>query len=360
MRVVFCVEALASVTTAPWRLHQLLAMACEGQHRLLFDSPETEEACLATLEERVRRSYQHALAQGRLQAIKAPRDAVTLFIRNVEADMLSGTTATVNLASALVILTERLAFFLEDNKNDWCFFRGIMRGVMTAEEYRILADAVCKGWAHAVHGGGVSKLKETIETRCSETAFRLRTFIIFDSDRLHPREVSWTRESPDRHKAANQTLELQALMFRHFEQSHWTLQRRYIESYMPRSELESWERSEEKNRGTSSPAIRIDAFFRMNREQRWYFNMKRGFFQDLLEKKKDGVTEGRFDKGRIGNLYDDVKHERPADWQALLHGFDDKLGHWYQRLEDPGCSFDWDPEAREEAALVKGRVLRML
>jgi hypothetical protein len=86
----------------------------------------------------------------------------------------------------------------------------------------------------------------------------------------------------------------------------------------------------------------VEAYFRLSKEGRWYFNMKKGF-------------KGDERAGRSRDLYLTVNCD---DRQALYEGFTRNLAERYTESVD--VEFDWDREALDEAAESLPRLMRML
>lgn len=234
-----------------------------------------------------------------------------------------------------------LGILVENADNDWSFLLGVLRVVLRAPELSRMDRAVKERWAVPLHGGG-DTLGARLNARLEDVATRLRTFVMFDSDRLHPEEFapSWTPERPGQRPVACEAFHWELRAQAALPDRYWRLQRRFIESYMPKDEL-----AHGAARGTHADAV--EAFLRMNRDQRWHFNMKKGFQGDSR----------RDDWERCRDLYDSL-NERPEDRRALEKGFGGTLADLYQ--EALTRAFAWDAEAQEEASTVKRKLLGLL
>lgn len=109
---------------------------------------------------------------------------------------------------------------------------------------------------------------------------------------------------------------------------------------MPQSEL-----SQAQDRRTHPDAI--EAFFRMTANQRWHYNMKEGFFGD----------NRRHDRERAGSLYKSLD-KKNDDLQALQKGFGLSMAKHYEQAVER--QFDWDEDARKEAATAIELLMRLL
>ncbi len=313
------------------KLHQLLLFACEGRHVVLFDTPSALNECLNTIDAGSRSIYSTALGQMERVAAQLPANAAAIRIENTASPSWDDPLAVLPLDRALAALSVPLGIIMENATNDWCFLLGIMR---PSERDRI-RKAVDKGWAKPLHGGG-SNLRTELPRRLERQEEALRTFVMFDSDRRHPDELTATWE-PTRTEAC-QGFVIQKLLHPQLQQRHWMLKRRFIESYMPESEMN-------KEAMLNNRADAVNAFFRMSQHARWYFNMKKGF-------KGDESIENRH---RCLDLYVGVAN---ADRVLLHEGFGRKFADQYQQALT--YEFDWDAEARQEAFDTLPRLMRLL
>jgi hypothetical protein len=167
------------------------------------------------------------------------------------------------------------------------------------------------------------------------------TFVLFDSDRLHPAEFDsdWTTARPGKQAAACKAYEWeQQILANDVKPYYWMLKRRFIESYMPREELQ-------KGAENKTHPDAYNAFFSMDCDARWYYNMKEGLLKD----------QDRDDKERCRDLYDNLT---PDMRHALADGFGKTLArHYAASLE---YEFIWDEEARSEADQTLPRLFNLL
>lgn len=315
--------ALAAVQSADViLLHQLFVHAYTGRHVVAFDPPDCLDAWLMGLDTNTRLCYQHALRQSARQA-HLPPDVATIFIGFSRQECWDDPVAHLSLANAITVLNEPVGILLENITTDWAFLRKIMR----QQDREKLDSAIDKRWAEALHGGG-NDLQKNLERRLATASQGLRTFVVFDSDRLHPDEWDENWDEGD----------CQALVWGRIAKAnmplrYWVLRRRFIESYMPRTEL-AVVASEEM----------VDAFFRLSQAGRWYYNMKLGF-------KKD---DNRQDSARRKELAQAANED---DWHILASGFGKDLA---ARYSDATNEFGWDAAARTEADAILPHLMRLL
>lgn len=310
-------------------LHRLLYFAIEGRHIVLFESASELEDWLNTLDTPTSQAYRQAVNISSRLSTTLTQDTATVRIAEIEQEHWETPTSTLTIANAINLLAEPLGIVLENAKNDWNFLIGIMR----KSERDIVQKAFERRWLEAVHGGG-SDIKQLLADRKTNPSTRLRTFSMFDSDRRHPDELAPNWEPINQEACQGYINEISA-------QSaaiggYWRLTRRFIESYIPRHELE-------KVNGVPQGAI--DAYFRLSRHGRWYFNMKKGF-------KGDEPAENAH---RAKNLYSAVSQE---DRAVLKNGFGRKLADRYQLSGTE--EFAWDSDALHEATTELPKLMRLL
>lgn len=336
MRVIVSGDVLDDAASEVWELHELLGFACRDRHAVFFDPPSALEKCLATFEQSSRIIYERAISLAARKASTFPADVATIRIEVTMSSRWEDPLAVLPLREALAVLREPLGILLENADNDWNFLRGIMR----RSERERMQRAVDEGWAAPLHGGG-DTLQKQLEARLEVPRKGLRTFVMFDSDRLHPDELAntWTPVRPGHRPAACKAFEWEKLTRSKLPFRYWMLQRRFIESYIPKSELS-------KGASDKTPSGAVDAFYRMSRDARWYFNMKNGF---------DGDSK-RHDKDRCLELYKLII--ATPDHDLLKKGFGENLAEHY--AESTIREFDWDPDALHEASTAIPRLMRLL
>lgn len=337
MKVIVSGEVIStiSVTNDVWKLHELLVLACQGRHTVFVDPPTSLTTWLASLDPLSQSSFTSAIDFCARQATTFPPDAATIHIVQSGITAWADPVATLKLDDALEVLRESLGVFVENSENDWHFLCKIMR----PSERKRIENAVRKGWVTPLHGGG-STLLAQVESRTQNLSKALRTFVLFDSDRLHPDECAkdWMPIRPGKPRATCQAYEWEQVFQLKLTKRYWMLQRRFIESYMPLSEI-----------GAASSkqvhADAVEAFTRIPTAGRWYFNMKEGFAGD----------EKRHDKERCQDLF---AHLSQQDRIALEKGFGSKLAHHYGK--ENNSEFNWDDDARKEAERALPNLMRLL
>ena len=329
MRVIVSGELCATTgSTNIHKIHQLLLYACQGRHVVSFDPPESLDQCLTMFSGNVGLDYKNLIEATARHATGLPADAATVLVKLTATPVWDDPVAQLSLDDALRVLDEPLSILVEDIEADWSFLLGIMR----ASERDKLLMAVEHNWVKPIHGGG-SGLKKQLLSRLQMAHKILRTFALFDSDRLHPDELisDWTPIGPC------EGYNIEQVARSYLPCRYWMLERRSIESYMPKSHIAKMINNVHRDAS--------DAFFRLTPAGRWYFNMKSGFNGDRDAKKK----------ARQKDLYNAVSL---ADRAALQTGFSGQLAKQYQQALHE--AFDWDSEARREAARSLPHLMRIL
>ena len=331
MKVILNGDVIAPGAAEASKILQLLAHASSGRHVVQFDPPNSITACLAAFAPDFRATYTHSLALATRRAASFPANAPTIRIDVTSEPKWEDPIAVLPLDDALAVLDEPLGVLVEDEGNDWSFLLGVMR---PSERQRML-DAVRKRWATPIHGGGAN-LTYALEGRLQSPAKKLRTFVVFDSDRRHPRELApeWVPKPNE----ACQGYQVEKLTRGNLPHQHWRLARRFIESYMPRSELA-------KGCSPATPPDAVDAFFRLSQPGRWYFNMKAGFNADASAE-------------NIHRCLDIFHSTSTSDAIALTSGFGRKLADHYSFAVSR--EFNWDVEALAEASVATSDLMRLL
>jgi hypothetical protein len=161
---------------------------------------------------------------------------------------------------------------------------------------------------------------------------------MFDSDRLHPNELAenWQPNQIVDAKKECPAHEWEKLAKEKLPKRYWRLQRRFIESYMPKAEFSAALKDQDKTAA-------VEAFWRMGQDQRWYFQIKKGLKQDKQH------------QSRQRGMYDTLSD---SDKTALQSGFGkDFANHYVAALER---DFAWDEAARQEANNNLHKFLRLL
>ncbi|MBG5815993.1 hypothetical protein I5E63_15050 [Pseudomonas aeruginosa] len=318
-----------SKTPEVLKLHKLLWFASEGRHALIPESDKEISGWLNTLDQPTRSAYEQALALSARTIATLPNDIATVKITSSRAAIWRHPLAELGIDDAIKLLEEPLGILLENAKNDWHFLKRIMR----SPERTRLQRAIDARWAEPLHGGG-SDITQRLSERTSTEPKRLRTFVLFDSDRRHPDELhpDWAPQPPE----ACQGFKTEIAVAHSGIGGYWRLNRRFIESYLPRQELV---------KAAPAKADSISALFRLHQYGQWYFNIKKGF-------KDDAKIENAH---RAKDLYANITHQ---DAQLLEDGIGSRIANQYSTSDT--IEFDWDSEARQEALSAVPQLIRLL
>lgn len=335
MRVIVDEDVVVAAATAQGvtKLHRLLGFAAEGRHVVVANPVNGFANWLSGLDQPTREAYQLALELSARSATTLDANAATVHVRLQQADIWAIPTSTLSLDKAVCLLDSPLVLIVENAANDWHFLRRMMR----PSECQKIEDAISRRWVEVMHGGGAD-IKERLKERAKRRESCLRTFAMFDSDRRHPDELdpSWAPTASE----ACEGFHIEAAAKATVEDRYWRLNRRSIESYLPRAELEAKAASAQ---GVSSDAV--EAFFRMPPEGQWFFNMKKGL-------KGDQHVENAH---RAKSLYSGLN---PSDKAALNMGFGRNVADQFN--ESSSVNFNWDTEALREAAISIPRIMRLI
>jgi hypothetical protein len=334
MQVIVSSNVIQSVIGTPneFKLSTLLGYACSGRHSILFDPPECIEDFLQKLSPDTSSHYQSAINFCIRETHGFASDVGTIRIDQESPISWADPVSVLPLDDALKVLAEKLGFLLEDGENDWHF----LLGVMSRSQRESLLKAFNEGWIEPVHGGGTNIVTQ-LENRLKQPHRGLRTVMLFDSDRLHPDELShnWSPRDIVGGPKRCGAYDWEILAKQKIPNRYWRLKRRFIESYMPLSEL--------RIASDDAKVFAIEVLSRMSNEQRWFYNMKNGFKQDKpIEKRQLG-------------LYNCLNED---EVNALMDGFGRDLAkHYAQSIVR---EFVWDQEARDEARTNVPRFLRLI
>lgn len=307
-------------------LHELILHLCRGRHQLIGNF----NPWFVTLDATTATAYQNAMNLSLRAAVTAANNVATVHVKMNASGSWTDPIAELSLGDALRILREPLGVIVENSMNDWNF----LRNITTQGVRQRLDHALAEGWVDILHGGGAD-IVSIIEGRASLNHKILRTFALFDSDRHHPDELAAGWQPPENSTCQGYITECAARQF--LGDRYWMLARRYIESYLPRAELEKHEAA---NRNVPSGATA--AFFNLPEQARWYFDMKKGFNSDC---KNSAVVRQR-------GIFAAVN---PDDRLRLASGF----GRPSSRYSENN-NFNWDPAAKAEAAAQVSRILRLI
>jgi hypothetical protein len=333
MRVIVSDAIVRSVsqTHDAWKLHRLMGFVVEGRHAIVFEAGGSLPEWLNTIDAFTKSAYVSSLTFATRALTTFPADAATVKIDVVEQAAWQDPIAVLSLDEALTTLGEPLGVLVENAENDWHF----LCGMMLESERQRTKYLLGKGWLVPVHGGGQT-LIDQLNGRLSFAPKGLRTFVMFDSDRLHPDELhpNWTTARPGQQPASCQAYDWEPFIREVMPMRYWMLSRRFIESYMPQAELIA--------AGADKDAV--TALFSLPSNARWYFNMKAGLAKDAK----------RHDPERSRNLFDALEVE---DREKLKFGLVKNLANHY--ANSATREFDWDSDARQEARNSIPKLIRL-
>jgi len=307
-------------------LHELMAHVYRRRHAVIGNF----EPWFATLDSQTASSYRTAMAYSLRGSITHIGSVATVHIKLNTNGAWNDPRAELSLSDGLRLLQEPLGIIVENAENDWNF----LRKVVTQVAREALDRALDNGWITILHGGGADMVSNIL-SRAAVRHRILRTFAMFDSDRHHPDELAagWQPEG----QVTCQGYITEGVARENLGSRYWRLERRYIESYLPKAELAA----HEAVNGNVPPGA-TNAFFRMPHQSRWYYNMKKGF---------DSTTNGA--QARQRDLYVSVAEQ---DRVLLAKGF----GRAASRYTNSQATFAWDTEARVEADAQLPKLLRLI
>ncbi|MBF0178951.1 MAG: hypothetical protein HQM03_02865 [Magnetococcales bacterium] len=323
MRIIVNKDILEIANTPQtWKLHLLMIFACQGRHEIIFDPPDSINIWLDQLDYNTKEIYKKIYNKIIKLILSTPNIIPSVYITTTPNDNPQTPRHGLSLDQALHLLNEPLGVMVENADNDWAF----LLGILPTEIRKKVIDAEEKGWLICLHGGG-STLERQLEKRAKNPNKRWRTFVLFDSDRLHPDELQPEWQPPNRQTCQAYWIEQQLAIS--YPGQYWRLNRRSIESYMPHDRLQ---RASRQNQNIHADAA--DAFRRLSRDGQRHFNIKKGFAGD----------DNPENRHRCRELYDNVNDD---DRTALARGFLGSLANHYQDAIEQ--EFNWDEDARTEA-----------
>lgn len=220
------------------------------------------------------------------------------------------------------VLLSPLTILVEHEINDGAFLRAVGLGF---DRDGFLA-ALERGHIRFEHAGG-SSMQTLIEQRKHEPARAYRSWAIFDSDALVPKEPS--------SEARNKIEACQASRVRHH-----MLVRRASENYLPHKELNSLIPHTHNNLPGRKA---VGALGRLRAEQRAHFNMKSGFKGDEARLGPGGSDAHQ--KPAVDTHFDDV---RANDRHALATGFGQDIAQRFVPAPEAGRPPISEPARRRD------------
>lgn len=316
-------------------LTTLLHYAATGRHHIMPENDSCRDKIISVMAERFHEKFIVAIDHSMRDLLRQPAGKSTLIISCVEENKWNSSSYELDLVNALELLDERLSLLVENSANDWNFLKGMLR----KRDREILTAYEENGWLDVINGGG-SDLIRIFQERKTVKKKLYRTFVMFDSDRLHPVESQpgWDGKCPRGNSANCPAFSWEQEISALIPESYWRLNRRYIESYMPRAEFE-------RIQSPNFTRLTTEAFFRMSAEQRDHFNMKKGFTGDAAHQ---GI-------GRIRDLYSNIPDD---DKVELQNGFGRNLAKHYENAS--AVEFSWDDNARSEADTATTKLMRLI
>lgn len=277
-------------------INALAYLALIGRHRIILadDADPAFGEWFDQLNEDAKTEWDLILSDGYdLEALE-PAARVLKVNAGGPADW-SSDPPSIPLTDAVRFLQQPLIALLED----WSSDRAFVLAVASLDNRSYLLKMEERGALSFDNGGGITNMPKQLLAIVSKSGGAGRVWALFDGDGLRPNEAS--RDS----ERLKQTCIDNSIEYHQ-------LNRRSIESYLPRDALETWAVE------TDVPARKkkIRAFLRLNRDQRSHFNMKDGFAQDA--KRTDASA---------GDLYDGVTAQ---DKEALAVGFGANIGQSYK------------------------------
>jgi hypothetical protein len=291
MRVVLDAALFDPAQPNPLELVALVQLGFEGRHLLMTEPLEDArvQAWLAARGEREQEACQLALERG-LREQARTRSSLTVRVSGIDVQPARRQGELVlALEPALRFLRSPFLVLVEDRDADRAFVFA-----MAKPEWRErLGELEGRGSLHFEHGGGITRMRDTVRDVARDIADRTRYWVLFDSDSLAP-----GRRSTDADKlvqACRDRVEFHCL------------ERRAIENYIPMAALLHWaEHAAPGNRDSMKRTAR--AFRNLQPSQRHHYKMRRGFAGDA----------GRDDAANAATLFDDLE---PGVRQTLQGGF---------------------------------------
>ncbi len=335
MKIILADDVFTGEPTYRRALHKILSAVAEGRHRIEVDEGALE-SWLEFQEAGLAADYRQGFRNSLRLAREEPADIATVEVVSDSEPSWADPVARLPLEQAARLLAEPLGLLLENFEHDKDFLTAHLPPWLARE----LDLQIKEGWVLVLNGGG-SVLGAHLDERADDRVRCLRTWIMFDSDRLHPDEhdPNWDGKAPSGRDASCQALKWERTCSEIYPRRFWALHRRSIENYMPENELENSPSQELDH------LDRVSAFTRMSRDQRWHFNMKKG--------RNGDTTEPACSRAR------DLYAALPEPDKLLLQGgFGRNLSDQFKAAKQR--PFAWDNDARVEATLALSDLLRLL
>jgi hypothetical protein len=232
-------------------------------HHLIAD-PDSSPLCdwLARRGTNERDMCRLALSAGYEGEARSPCEARVAVIPGPAADWKS-TPVRIPLTMALRLIKRPLCLLVEDNMSDAAFLRAVVPDTFK----RTFTDLCDGGLVAFENGGGLSNIMKRVKEERHDPLWRLRTFVVYDSDALAPGFPSQDSQELGRLCGASV--------------KNYRLDRRASENYIPVEALEIWvESTLQGDEGRQKREV-VRALRTAPNNLRYHFNMKRGCDGDL-------------------------------------------------------------------------------
>ena len=312
-------------------LDKLKLFAVDNRHHIIFEDQQELDTWLSS-DLSNGHKYKELLLQNSRAASRLPSEQKKVVVTTGDNCTWGATVAELTLKEAISVLETPLYVLLENSNNDWHF---LLKTLDQSSRNRLISHQD-KRWIIPVHGGG-SQITARIEEFSAKESDKFRTFCIYDSDRRHPDELDPNWSPANTQGCQGYVTQLSAST--HISDSHHMLTRRFIESYIPQRELSNY-----IPHSQLVTLEKIQAYFRLSDNGRWFFNMKKGFHGD-------NTVENI---ARAKNMYENIS---PEDYDVLSNGFGNSIADIYANQDG---DFDWDADARLEFSQITPRIMNYL
>lgn len=285
----------------PLTLISLFDMAMSGRHRIEpeeLDAPEYL-AWASVQDARTQEFCQEAIDQS-IRAAAAEPSRFEIIVTAQAASEWDVNPPRLTLEDARAFLQRPFRILLEDSEADRHFFSCMA----DARQRDFLSRFLKEGWLVFENGGGITNIPKRINAFSDEVpAFRLKLWVMFDSDALCHHEPSDQSKTVHKLCAENRI-------------PHRQLLRRSIENYLTLNALQGWAYNDLAHQEVRRPIY--NAFRQLETIQRAFFNMKRGFDADSERHKISPGAQELYRK-----VTDDLR-------KALVRGFGDLISRLFQ------------------------------
>lgn len=292
MRIIIESGMFAAPNAKSMKMMSIWNLGCDRRHRVQVEDEKASAFCmwLDALPEEMREECRLALEVGMEEDARLP-SACEVRIGAIARSDWQAMPPRLTLEDAYLLLHKPFAIVVEDGDHDRAFFLSMA----TPEQRRAIEHLEQRQCLEFKHGGGLKNIEKLIDKQVSSDA-ALLYFVLFDSDALTPGAPS---------PASEQVRTLcEAAGLRHHQ-----LRRRAAENYLPKAVLHRLVYSNPGRKRTHEETWK--AFATLRDEQRFHYNMRRGFAGD-----RTNAT------ARADELYADLA---PTVRGALEHGFSSQI-----------------------------------